>query len=210
MRTRIPPILAIICLQGYSTTVLSQENGAGTVDMNVAGECRGISSPRASNLKDKKLCKWTDESGNVYYSDTAPGKSAERLNRILQDQGACPEHQFVAKRLQELADIAWQTYLESPELSMSPDERRALLFAPQSRRTDLNIRILERWLAVLESAEYIPECEELLRQEIRAVQEEIERQRRDRDHYRDDLERIQDPPGRKDNGDERGGVGRTA
>mgnify|MGYP001821960517 FL=1 len=41
----------------------------------------------ASAGEEKRLYSWTDEDGNVHYSDKVPAEAAEQNKTVLNDQG---------------------------------------------------------------------------------------------------------------------------
>ena len=116
----------------------------------------------AASAEEKKLYKWTDAEGNVYYGDSIPAEYAERPKTVLNDQGVAvdelegkkTEEQLaqeardreiaVAQELQKRADMALlNTYLSVEEIVMHRD-RRVELFQAQARVTELYLKNLER------------------------------------------------------------------
>ena len=136
------------------------------------------SSAMARN--EQKVYKWTDDEGNVHYSDSIPAEYAERPKEVLNDHGVTvgelegkktaeqleqeriENDRRVAQELQRRADQALlATYLSVDEIIMHRD-RRVELFQAQSRVTELYLRNLERRLSKLkrEAAKYRPYSED--------------------------------------------------
>ena len=82
--------------------------------------------------------------------------------------------------------VLLHTYLNTLDPALRTGERRA-------KSTKFHIEALEQQLAALEVSEYVPECEEQLRQEIQRIRVKIERHRRNLEHNLDGIESIQDP-----------------
>src|SRR5210317_107815 len=125
---------------------------------------------------EQKVYKWTDDQGNVHFSDSIPAEHAERPKEVLNDHGVTVEelegkktaeqleqeriesNQRVAQELQRRADQALlATYLSVDEIIMHRD-RRVELFLAQSRVTELYLRNLDRRLQQLrqEASRYKP------------------------------------------------------
>jgi hypothetical protein len=133
-------------------------------------------SAAASATEEKRLYSWTDDEGNVHYSDKVPANAAEQNKTVLNDQGIAvgeiegkktaeqlaqeriEKEQAVAQKLQQRADQALlATYLSVPELEMHRD-RRVELFQAQARVTELYLKNLHRRLDSLrkEASKYQP------------------------------------------------------
>jgi uncharacterized protein involved in type VI secretion and phage assembly len=133
-------------------------------------------SAAASAAEEKRLYSWTDDEGNVHYSDKVPANAAEQNKTVLNDQGIAvgeiegkktaeqlaqeriEKEQAVAQKLQQRADQALlATYLSVPELEMHRD-RRVELFQAQARVTELYLKNLHRRLDSLrkEASKYQP------------------------------------------------------
>ena len=116
---------------------------------------------------EKKVYKWVDVDGEIYYGDSIPVEFSERPKELLNEHGvtiqnlegkktpeqleqARIENQVrVAQDLQRRADQALlQTYLSVDEIEMHRD-RRVELFQAQSRVTELYLRNLETRLQKL-------------------------------------------------------------
>ncbi len=112
--------------------------------------------------EEKKLYKWTDADGNVYFGDSIPAEYAERPKTVLNDQGVAVDKLdgkktaeqlaqeardreiAVAQEMQKRADMALlNTYLSIEEIVMHRD-RRVELFQAQARVTELYLKNLER------------------------------------------------------------------
>ena len=125
---------------------------------------------------EKPVYKWTDDEGNVHFSDKVPADAAERPKTVLNDQGVAVEELegkkteeqlaeeqrekelAVAQKLQDRADQALlATYLSVEEIVMHRD-RRVELFQAQARVTELYLRNLQRRLEGLrqEAANFQP------------------------------------------------------
>ena len=133
-------------------------------------------SAAASAAEEKRLYSWTDDEGNVHYSDKVPANAAEHNKTVLNDQGIAvgeiegkktaeqlaqeriEKEQAVAQKLLQRADQALlATYLSVPELEMHRD-RRVELFQAQARVTELYLKNLHRRLDSLrkEASKYQP------------------------------------------------------
>src|SRR5210317_1685777 len=159
------------------------------------------SSAMARN--EQKVYKWTDDEGNVHYSDSIPAEYAERPKEVLNDHGVTvgelegkktaeqleqeriENDRRVAQELQRRADQALlATYLSIEEIVMHRD-RRVELFQAQSRVTELYLRNLDRRLQQLrqEASRYkpysddsdAPMIDEGLAQELQATETAISR-----------------------------------
>ncbi len=172
----------------------------------------------ASAREEKKVYKWTDEEGNVYYGDSIPAEFAERPKERLNEHAVTVEElegkktaeQIEAERLererleaQELqlrADRALlATYLSVEEIEMHRD-RRIELFQAQSRVTELYLRNLERRLEGLrsEASRFRPYSEdpnaplidEALAEDLQATKATIDRHKRNLRKYESDERQI--------------------
>jgi len=118
----------------------------------------------ASAAEEKRLYSWTDDEGNVHYSDKVPADAAEQNKTVLNDQGVAvgeiegkktaeqleqeriDNERAVAQKLQDRADRALvATYLSVEEIVMHRD-RRVELFQAQARVTELYLKNLHRRL----------------------------------------------------------------
>ena len=121
-------------------------------------------SAAASAAEEKRLYSWTDDEGNVHYSDKVPADAAEQNKTVLNDQGVAvgeiegkktaeqleqeriDNERAVAQKLQDRADRALvATYLSVEEIVMHRD-RRVELFQAQARVTELYLKNLHRRL----------------------------------------------------------------
>ena len=128
-----------------------------------------VLSSTAAARDEKKVFKWEDEEGNVYYGDTIPAEFSERPKEVLNDQGVAvdaiegkkTEEQLaeeerleklrVAQELQDRADQALlNTYLSVEEIEMHRD-RRVELFQAQAKVTELYLRNLSGRLESIRS-----------------------------------------------------------
>lgn len=126
-------------------------------------------SSTAAAREEKKVFKWEDEDGNVFYGDSIPAEYSERPKVVLNDQGVAvdaiegkkTEEQLaeeerleeirVAQELQQRADQALlNTYLSVEEIEMHRD-RRVELFQAQAKVTELYLRNLSGRLASIRS-----------------------------------------------------------
>lgn len=126
-------------------------------------------SSTAAAREEKKVFKWEDEDGNVYYGDSIPAEFSERPKEVLNDQGVAvdaiegkkTEEQLeeearlerirVAQELQQRADQALlNTYLSVEEIEMHRD-RRVELFQAQAKVTELYLRNLSGRLESIRS-----------------------------------------------------------
>ena len=133
-------------------------------------------SSTAAAREEKKVFKWEDEDGNVYYGDSIPAEFSERPKEVLNDQGVAvdaiegkkTEEQLeeearlekirVAQELQQRADQALlNTYLSVEEIEMHRD-RRVELFQAQAKVTELYLRNLSGRLESIrtEASRYQP------------------------------------------------------
>ncbi|MBT8108377.1 MAG: DUF4124 domain-containing protein [Gammaproteobacteria bacterium] len=169
---------------------------------------------------EQRVYKWTDEDGNVHYSDSVPPEYAEQPKEVLNDQGVAVEElagkktaeqleqerleneRRVAKELQQRADRALlATYLSVEEIEMHRD-RRVELFQAQSRVTELYLRNLERRLDALrtEASRFQPYSEDPdapmiddgLAADLRKTKDTIARHERNLEKYAADKKRIID------------------
>jgi hypothetical protein len=172
----------------------------------------------ASAAEEKKLYKWTDADGNVYYGDSVPAEYAERPKTVLNDQGVAvdelegkkTEEQLaeearereiaVAQELQKRADMALlNTYLSVEEIVMHRD-RRVELFQAQARVTELYLKNLERRMNSLrnDASNYRPYSDdddapmiaEDLADDLRETRETISRHERNLAKYEADEKAI--------------------
>lgn len=135
-----------------------------------------VLSSTAAAREEKKVFKWEDEDGNVYYGDSIPAEFSERPKEVLNDQGVAvdaiegkkTEEQLaeekrlemlrVEQELQQRADQALlNTYLSVEEIEMHRD-RRVELFQAQAKVTELYLRNLSGRLESIrsEAARYQP------------------------------------------------------
>ena len=174
------------------------------------------SSAMARN--EQRVYKWTDDEGNVHFSDSIPAEYAERPKEVLNDHGVTVEElegkktaeqleqeriekdRRVAQELQRRADQALlATYLSVDEIVMHRD-RRVELFQAQSRVTELYLRNLDRRLQSLreEASRYkpysteadAPMIDESLAMELRKTKETISRHERNLKKYESDEKQI--------------------
>jgi hypothetical protein len=174
------------------------------------------SSAMAGN--EQRVYKWTDDEGNVHYSDSIPAEYAERPKEVLNDHGVTvgelegkktaeqleqeriENDRRVAQELQRRADQALlATYLSVDEIIMHRD-RRVELFQAQSRVTELYLRNLDRRLQGLreEASRYqpystepdAPMIEDSLAAELRETKDTISRHQRNLKRYESDEQRI--------------------
>jgi hypothetical protein len=161
--------------------------------------------------EEKKLYKWTDADGNVYFGDRIPAEYAERPKTVLNDQGiavdklagkktaeqkaqeARDQEIAVAQELQKRADMALlNTYLSVEEIVLHRD-RRVELFQAQARVTELYLKNLERRMKGLrdDASKYRPYSDdenapmiaEELSEELRETKETIARHERNLAKY---------------------------
>ena len=173
-----------------------------------------IFASTAQAREEKKVYKWTDDDGNVYYGDSIPAEFAERPKERLNEHAVTVENlegkktaeQIEAERLererreaQELqlrADRALlATYLSVEEIEMHRD-RRIELFQAQSRVTELYLRNLERRLEGLrnEASRFQPYSEDTdaplidegLAKDLQATKATIDRHKRNLRKYESD------------------------
>ena len=135
-----------------------------------------VLSSTAAAREEKRVFKWEDEDGNVYYGDSIPAEFSERPKEVLNDQGVAvdaiegkkTEEQLeeearlekirVAQELQQRADQALlNTYLSVEEIEMHRD-RRVELFQAQAKVTELYLRNLSGRLESIrtEASRYQP------------------------------------------------------
>ena len=174
------------------------------------------SSAMAGN--EQRVYKWTDDEGNVHFSDSIPAEHAERPKEVLNDHGVTVEELEgkktaeqleqeriekdlrVAQELQRRADQALlATYLSVDEIIMHRD-RRVELFLAQSRVTELYLRNLDRRLQQLrqEASRYkpysddsdAPMIDEGLAQELQATETAISRHKQNLEKYKSDERQI--------------------
>ena len=174
------------------------------------------SSAMAGN--EQKVYKWTDDEGNVHFSDSIPAEHAEKPKEVLNDHGVTvgelegkkTDEQLeqeriekelqVAQELQRRADQALlATYLSVDEIIMHRD-RRVELFQAQSRVTELYLSNLDRRLQGLrkEASRYqpysddpnAPMIDQSLAEELRATEETISRHEENLKKYESDERQI--------------------
>jgi hypothetical protein len=165
----------------------------------------------AAAADEQKVYKWTDEEGNVHFSDSIPAEHAERRKEVLNGHGVTVEElegkktaeqleqeriekdRQVAQEMQRRADQALlATYLTVEEIIMHRD-RRVELFQAQSRVTELYLRNLDYRLKGLreEASRYkpysddpdAPMIDEKLAEELRATKDMISRHERNLEKY---------------------------
>ena len=174
----------------------------------------------ASAQDDKKVYKWEDADGNVYFGDSIPAEFAERPKEVLNEQGVQVEElagkktaeqreqeriekqRRVAAELQRRADRALlATYLSVDEIIMHRD-RRVELFQAQSRVTELYLKNLERRLDDLreEASRFQPYSDDTdapmidsdLAADLRETKDTISRHQRNLEKYAEDEKQIID------------------
>ena len=167
---------------------------------------------------ETRLYKWTDEDGNVFYSDKVPPEYAERPKAVLNDQGVAVDslegkktaEQLEAERLENERRVAQElqlradqallaTYLSVEEILMHRD-RRVELFQAQSRVTELYLSNLERRLEKLrnEASQFKPYSDDPnapmidtdLAEDLRQTRDTIARHQRNLEKYQLDEEQI--------------------
>ena len=167
---------------------------------------------------EQRVYKWTDDEGNVHFSDSIPAEHAERPKEVLNDHGVTvgelegkkdaeqleqervEQDRRVAQELQRRADQALlATYLSVDEIIIHRD-RRVELFQAQSRVTELYLRNLNRRLQALrqEASKYkpysdnsdAPTIDESLAEELRATKDAISRHERNLEQYKYDERQI--------------------
>lgn len=167
---------------------------------------------------EQKVYKWTDDEGNVHFSDSIPAEHAERPKDVLNEHGVTvgelegkktaeqieqeriEKELQVAQELQRRADLALlATYLSVEEIIMHRD-RRVELFQAQSRVTELYLSNLDRRLKGLreEASQYKPYSEdpdapmigENLAEELSKTKETISRHERNLKKYEFDERQI--------------------
>ena len=167
---------------------------------------------------ETRLYKWTDEDGNVFYSDKVPPEYAERPKAVLNDQGVAVDNlegkktaeQLEAERLENERRVAQElqlradqallaTYLSVEEILMHRD-RRVELFQAQSRVTELYLSNLERRLEKLrnEASKFKPYSDDPnapmidtdLAEDLRQTRDTITRHQRNLEKYQLDEEQI--------------------
>jgi hypothetical protein len=175
-----------------------------------------LSAPAAA--AEKPVYKWTDEDGNVQYSDKVPAEAAELPKERLNDQGVAveeiegkkTEEQLAAEARQRELDVAQKlqdrqdqallaTYLSVQEIVMHRD-RRVELFQAQARVTELYLRNLQRRLDTLlkEAAAFQPYSKDAdapmiepdLADDLRETKETIARHIRNLQKYESDEKNI--------------------
>ena len=171
-----------------------------------------------SAAQEKKLYKWTDADGNVYFGDSIPAEYAERPKTVLNDQGVAVDKLAgkktaeqleqeardreiaVAQELQRRADMALlNTYLSVEEIVMHRD-RRIELFQAQARVTELYLRNLERRMKGLrqDASKYRPYSDDEnapmiaddLAEDLRETSDTISRHERNLAKYESDEKNI--------------------
>jgi hypothetical protein len=172
----------------------------------------------ASAAEEKKLYKWTDADGNVYFGDSIPAEYAERPKTVLNDQGVAVDELegkktaeqlrqeardreiAVAQELQKRADMALlNTYLSVEEIVMHRD-RRIELFQAQARVTELYLKNLQRRMTDLreDASKYRPYSDddnapmiaEDLADDLRDTRDTISRHERNLAKYESDEKAI--------------------
>ena len=214
--SQLSVVLAAVLLQAPLVVSLAEERTVGTVKVSDDGKCQ-ISIPRlAPNRQEKSIYTWTDADGNVVIGDEIPSDAKYRYKRLNEHgvtieeiEGKNTEVQ-IAQELQTRADLALLN--ENPEIEgrLSPQRgSRAESLSGQRRSRELIIEGLQRRLALLESADYMPECEELLRQEIRETRDAIKQSQESLDRLQEIYEHIQDGPEPRNDGQEESRMGRA-
>lgn len=177
-----------------------------------------VLASQAQAREEQKVYKWTDEDGNVHYSDSIPAEYAERPKEVLNDQGVAVEELAGKKTAEQLEAEAREqqlrteqelqiradrallaTYLSVEEIEMHRD-RRVELFQAQSRVTELYLKNLNRRLETLrtEASRYQPYSEdadapmidESLADDLRNTRDTISRHERNLAKYEADEKQI--------------------
>ncbi|MDJ0747913.1 MAG: DUF4124 domain-containing protein [Woeseiaceae bacterium] len=177
-----------------------------------------LTASAATAAETKKVYTWTDDEGNVHYSDSIPAEYAERPKDVLNEhavkidelEGKKTPEQLEAERLENERRVAQElqkrqdqallaTYLSVDEIMMHRD-RRVELFQAQSRVTELFLRNQKRRLDSLRdrASRYRPYSEdddapmidEALAADLRATRETIERHERNLEKYKLDEQKI--------------------
>jgi hypothetical protein len=172
----------------------------------------------AASAAEKKVYKWMDEDGNVFFSDSIPAEFAERPKERLNEHGVTVQElegkktaeQLEAERLEDERKMAVElrkradrallaTYLSVEEIVMHRD-RRIELFQAQSRVTELYLKNLERRLSKLrsEASSYqpysedpeAPMIEQSLAEDLEKTKETIARHERNLQKYEADEQQI--------------------
>jgi hypothetical protein len=167
---------------------------------------------------EQKVYKWTDDQGNVHFSDSIPAEHAERPKEVLNDHGVTvgelegkktaeqleqeriEKDQQVAQELQRRADQALlATYLSVEEILMHRD-RRVELFQAQARVTELYLRNLDHRLQGLreEASKYkpysddpdAPMIDQRLAEELRTTKDTISRHEQNLKKYKSNERQI--------------------
>ena len=89
----------------------------------------------AAATEEKKLYKWTDADGNVYYGDSIPAEYAERPKTVLNDQGVAVD-ELEGKKTEE-------------QLAQEAKEREIAVAQELQKRADM--ALLNTYLSVEES-----------------------------------------------------------
>lgn len=85
-----------------------------------------VHSPvQAQAAGGKKLYKWTDQQGNVHYSDQIPPEAKEYARERLSDQGVAVERTDRAKTPEELAAEKAAVDKAEAEAKIAEDQRKA-------------------------------------------------------------------------------------
>jgi len=170
-----------------------------------------LTAAAATARETQKVYTWTDDEGNVHFSDSIPAEYAERPKQVLNEhavkvgelEGKKTAEQLEAERLENERRVALElkkrqdqallaTYLSVDEIIMHRD-RRVELFQAQSRVTELYLSNLQRRLDSLrkEASKFQPYSEdpdapmigEDLADDLRATKETIERHERNLKKY---------------------------
>lgn len=83
------------------------------------------SNLQAEATGSKKLYKWTDQQGNVHYSDQIPPEAKEYARERLSDQGVAVERTDRAKTPEELAAEKAAVDKAEAEAKLAEDQRKA-------------------------------------------------------------------------------------
>ncbi len=172
----------------------------------------------ATARETQKVYTWTDEEGNVHFSDSIPAEYAERPKQVLNEhavqidelEGKKTAEQIEAERIENERRVAQElqkrqdqallaTYLSVDEIVMHRD-RRVELFQAQSRVTELYLKNLQRRLDNLrsEASRFQPYSEdndapmidEGLAADLQRTKETIERHERNLEKYKLDEREI--------------------
>ncbi len=144
------------------------------------------SSVAGSQTATATIYRWQDEQGVSHYGEAVPpaivGEAIEGGRRGTIDKDALrgrPYDGYVPPEPEEKSGADW----------------RARLFEAKARTTRLFLEGLEKRLANLEAAEFVPECEEALRARIQETRTTIEQ-------HQENLRRFEAEAKRRDYGND--------